>query len=145
EGGENSDCPAHARASNVQMRRFSGPRPCSFAACRPKAAEKSARGASGAHGRVVLMRQTASEKGARESGMSEAADRAHLPWHRGFIRNPQDFYGGVALVGLALIALWASADLPGMRGFAFGPGTAPRLFALVLGGMGVWVVLLGLF
>jgi putative tricarboxylic transport membrane protein len=26
----------------------------------------------------------------------------------------------------------ASNDLPGMRGFAFGPGTAPRLFAFTL-------------
>jgi len=76
--------------------------------------------------------------------MSEGAERAHLPWHRGFIRNPQDFYGGLALIGLALIALWASSDLPGMRGFAFGPGTAPRLFAIVLGAMGAWVVILGL-
>ena len=33
------------------------------------------------------------------------------------------------LVALAAFALWASRDLPGMRGFAFGPGTAPRMFA----------------
>ena len=30
------------------------------------------------------------------------------------------------LVLVALFALWAGSDLPGMRGFAFGPGTAPR-------------------
>ena len=45
------------------------------------------------------------------------------------LRNPKDFFGGALLVGLGLFALWASSDLPGMRGFAFGPGTAPRLFA----------------
>jgi putative tricarboxylic transport membrane protein len=45
------------------------------------------------------------------------------------IRNPQDFWGGLALAALALFFLWAGQDLPGMRGFAFGPGTAPRLFA----------------
>jgi putative tricarboxylic transport membrane protein len=55
------------------------------------------------------------------------------------IRNPQDFYGGVALIGLALFALWASRDLPGMHGFAFGPGTAPRLFAWFLLVMGAVV------
>lgn len=48
------------------------------------------------------------------------------------IRNPQDFYGGLVLMAFALFALWAGSDLPGMRGFAFGPGTAPRLFAGLL-------------
>ena len=60
------------------------------------------------------------------------------------IRSPQDFYGGAILVALALFALWASSDLPGMRGFAFGPGTAPRLFAYCLLGLGVLVALVGL-
>jgi putative tricarboxylic transport membrane protein len=62
----------------------------------------------------------------------------------GFIRNPQDFWGGVALVLLAAFALWAGSDLPGMRGFAFGPGTAPRLFAFGLMGVGALVALIGL-
>ena len=48
------------------------------------------------------------------------------------VQNPQDVYGGMALILLALIAFVASNDLPGMRGFAFGPGTAPRLFAFTL-------------
>jgi len=48
------------------------------------------------------------------------------------IRNAQDFFGGAALVMLAITAMLAAVDLPGMRGFAFGPGTAPRLFALML-------------
>jgi len=61
------------------------------------------------------------------------------------IRNPQDFYGGLALVGLALFALWASRDLPGMHGFAFGPGTAPRLFAILLGIIGAAVAAIGFF
>ena len=70
---------------------------------------------------------------------------AEAPRSRGPIRNPRDFWGGVALVILAGIALWASSDLPGMRGFAFGPGTAPRLFAYLLMALGVGVVLTGLF
>ena len=61
------------------------------------------------------------------------------------IRNPKDFYGGAFLVGLGLFALWASSDLPGMRGFAFGPGTAPRMFAYCLIATGVGVALMGLF
>jgi putative tricarboxylic transport membrane protein len=60
------------------------------------------------------------------------------------VRSPQDYYGGVALAALALFALWACNDLPGMRGFAFGPGTAPRLFAYFMLGLGVVVALIGL-
>src|SRR6516164_4317993 len=60
------------------------------------------------------------------------------------IRNEQDFYGGLVLVAIALFALWASRDLPGMRGFAFGPGTAPRMFAVVLGILGGVIAVGGL-
>jgi putative tricarboxylic transport membrane protein len=60
------------------------------------------------------------------------------------IRNEQDFYGGIALVGLAIIALLATADLQGMRGFAFGPATAPRLFAGLLALLGGAVAVTGL-
>jgi putative tricarboxylic transport membrane protein len=59
------------------------------------------------------------------------------------VRSPQDFYGGLALVLLATFALIASAELPGQRGFAFGPGTAPRLFAGALAFMGAAVALVG--
>ena len=59
------------------------------------------------------------------------------------VTNPQDFYGGMALIGLSLIAFVASNDLPGMRGFAFGPGTAPRLFALTLALLSLGVVASG--
>lgn len=61
------------------------------------------------------------------------------------IRNPKDYFGGAFMVGLGLFALWAASDLPGMRGFAFGPGTAPRMFAYTLMGLGVAVALTGLF
>src|ERR1043166_2030859 len=60
------------------------------------------------------------------------------------VMNPQDFYGGMALILLSLTAFVASNDLPGMRGFAFGPGTAPRLFAFSLGVLSVVVVAMGL-
>jgi putative tricarboxylic transport membrane protein len=59
------------------------------------------------------------------------------------ISNPRDFLGGAILLALALFALWASANLPGMRGFAFGPGTAPRLFAVLLGAFGILIMLTG--
>jgi putative tricarboxylic transport membrane protein len=44
---------------------------------------------------------------------------------------------------VAILALIASADLPGQRGFAFGPGTAPRLFSVLLVGLGAAVALSG--
>ena len=59
--------------------------------------------------------------------------------------GPRDFYGGVALVLLATLALIASAELPGQRGFAFGPGTAPRLFSFILAALGAAVALGGVF
>lgn len=59
------------------------------------------------------------------------------------VRNPRDLYGGLALVLAAIFALIASAELPGQRGFAFGPGTAPRLFAGLLAALGAVVTLIG--
>ena len=59
------------------------------------------------------------------------------------VRAPQDYYGGLVLVMLAILAWIASSELPGQRGFAFGPGTAPRLFAIILGGLGIAVTLVG--
>jgi len=61
----------------------------------------------------------------------------------GLIRNPQDFWGGLVLVVFALFSLWAGSDLPGSHGFAFGPGTAPRLFAWLLVGVSAFIVLNG--
>jgi putative tricarboxylic transport membrane protein len=60
-----------------------------------------------------------------------------------WIRGPQDFIGGLALVAVALFALWASSDLQGMRGFSFGAGTAPRMFAVLLLGLGLGVMVMG--
>jgi putative tricarboxylic transport membrane protein len=59
------------------------------------------------------------------------------------VRAPQDYYGGLVLMMLATLALIASADLPGQRGFAFGPGTAPRLFAILLFGLSLAVTVVG--
>ncbi len=61
------------------------------------------------------------------------------------VQAPRDFYGGLALVMLPTLALIASADLPGQRGFAFGPGTAPRLFSLILAALGAMVAVSGVF
>lgn len=60
------------------------------------------------------------------------------------ITNHQDYYGGLALITLALIAFWSGGDLAGMRGFSFGAGTAPRLFAGALALVGVAITVSGL-
>lgn len=77
--------------------------------------------------------------------MSKAAKPHAAPSRVGFIRNPQDFYGGLALVAIAVFAWWAGSDLSGMRGIAFGPGTAPRLFSWLLVATGAGVAVTGLF
>ena len=56
---------------------------------------------------------------------SHVPDKSILP---NWVKGPQDFVGGMALVAIALFALWASSDLQGMHGFSFGAGTAPRMF-----------------
>ena len=61
-----------------------------------------------------------------------------------WIRGPQDFVGGIALMSIAAFALWASSDLQGMHGFSFGAGTAPRMFAVLLLGLGAAVTLMGI-
>jgi len=60
-----------------------------------------------------------------------------------WVRGPQDFIGGVALMVIALFALWASSDLQGMRGFSFGAGTAPRMFGFLLLALGAGVTAVG--
>jgi putative tricarboxylic transport membrane protein len=76
--------------------------------------------------------------------MSEApgsATNPSAPSRR--IKGPQDFYGGIALMVIALFALWAASDLQGMRGFSFGPGTAPRMFSVLLLALGAGIALTG--
>jgi putative tricarboxylic transport membrane protein len=61
-----------------------------------------------------------------------------------WIRAPQDFFGGLALMAIAAFALWASSDLQGMHGFSFGAGTAPRMFGYLLLALGAGIVVVGI-
>jgi hypothetical protein len=76
--------------------------------------------------------------------VTDSVDSARQTEPKGRIRNPQDFWGGLALVALAAFAWWAVRELPGQQGFAFGPGTAPRLFILLLAANGFAIMLHGL-
>jgi Tripartite tricarboxylate transporter TctB family len=59
------------------------------------------------------------------------------------MRAPQDYFGGIVLMAIALFALWASSDLQGMRGFSFGAGTAPRMFGVLLLLLGIAIAAVG--
>jgi putative tricarboxylic transport membrane protein len=76
--------------------------------------------------------------------MTDAPDRAPTSNSlSGWIRGPQDFFGGLALAGIAIFALWASSDLGGTHGFSFGAGTAPRLFGGLLLILGIAIAVVG--
>jgi hypothetical protein len=60
------------------------------------------------------------------------------------LKAPQDYFGGIVLMAVALFALWASSDLQGMHGFSFGAGTAPRMFGVLLLALGAAIALVGL-
>ncbi|MDB5484181.1 MAG: tripartite tricarboxylate transport(TTT) family subunit TctB [Tardiphaga sp.] len=70
---------------------------------------------------------------------------AHKSILPAWIRGPQDFFGGIALMLIALFALWASSDLQGMQGFSFGAGTAPRMFGYLLLALGAGITAVGVF
>jgi putative tricarboxylic transport membrane protein len=74
----------------------------------------------------------------------KANSSANGPRFRLTIRAPRDFFGGLALIAIAIVAMFATGDLLGMHGFAFGPGTAPRLFAGLLAMAGAGVALTGI-
>ena len=103
---------------------------------------------SGRSSRVTLLvdyfGKVKAANAARKAARRDAKAQRGTHYRTNLIRNPQDFYGGLALVAIALFALWASSDLSGMRGFSFGAATAPRLFAVLLGLTGAVVALIGL-
>ena len=78
-------------------------------------------------------------------GVGLAALAIAIPLRGLKVGNRQDYFGGLTLILIGVLALWASRDLPGMRGFAFGPGTAPRGFAIMLALLGAGVGIAGFF
>lgn len=61
------------------------------------------------------------------------------------IRSQSDYLGGAVLATLGFFALWAASGLPGMKGYSFGSGTAPTLFAYALVICGAVVSIIGIF
>lgn len=60
-------------------------------------------------------------------------------------RAPQDIVGGLFLVFVALLALYLIRDLPAAGRVGFASGTAPRLFAYGLLGLGLLIAIQGFF
>jgi putative tricarboxylic transport membrane protein len=52
----------------------------------------------------------------------------------------QDFAGGLAIIGVAVLAFWLGRNLPGGSGGGMGPGTLPKGLAVLLGALGALLV-----
>lgn len=61
----------------------------------------------------------------------------------GSARSPQDIFGGLVLIAIAALALYLVRNLPFSGRVGFASGTAPRLFAYGLGGLGAWIAISG--
>jgi Tripartite tricarboxylate transporter TctB family len=77
--------------------------------------------------------------------MSESAGiREDRTRRRIEIRAPQDFAPGIALLALALLAFWASAEVGEGRFYSVGPGLLPRVVATLIGITGAGLIVSGL-
>jgi putative tricarboxylic transport membrane protein len=61
---------------------------------------------------------------------------------RGLVRAPQELAAGATLLGLALFALWAGADLDQGTLRAMGPGLLPRAIAVLIAAVGAALIVL---
>ena len=61
------------------------------------------------------------------------------------VQAPQDLVAGASLLAVALFALWAASPLDTGRMSAPGPGLFPRVLAVLLAGVGVWLLVLSFF
>ena len=62
----------------------------------------------------------------------------------GFIRAPQNFFAGLALVAIAAFAIWATGDLSQGTLRAMGPAMLPRWLAIAVALCGAALVVVGL-
>jgi hypothetical protein len=63
---------------------------------------------------------------------------------RSFVRGPQNFVAGLALIALALFAIWLLSDLSQGTLRAMGPAMLPRWLAIGVGLCGVALVVFGI-
>ena len=81
-------------------------------------------------------------------------EREHMPTEvegsapatrMGPIRAPQNFFAGLALIGIAAFAIWATSDLSQGTLRAMGPAMLPRWLAIGVGACGLALAILSLF
>lgn len=72
-----------------------------------------------------------------------AAEAGKAPAPSGIVKGPQAFLGGLALIALALFALWLVSDLSQGTLRAMGPAMLPRWLAVGVGICGVALVAAG--
>jgi hypothetical protein len=63
----------------------------------------------------------------------------------GPIRAPQNFFAGLALIGIAAFAIWATSELPQGTLRAMGPAMLPRWLAIGVGACGLALAVFALF
>jgi Tripartite tricarboxylate transporter TctB family len=63
----------------------------------------------------------------------------------GPIRSPQNFFAGLALIGIAAFAIWATSDLSQGTLRAMGPAMLPRWLAIGVGTCGLLLAILAFF
>jgi hypothetical protein len=77
--------------------------------------------------------------------MPTEVERAAQGGYLGFIRAPQNFFAGLALIAIAAFAIWATGDLSQGTLRAMGPAMLPRWLAIGVGACGVALAALSLF
>ncbi|MBS7702154.1 tripartite tricarboxylate transporter TctB family protein [Chelatococcus asaccharovorans] len=64
--------------------------------------------------------------------MAQQEERSAATTVRHHIRGPQNFAAGLSLIGVSILAFWASSDLTQGSLRAMGPGMLPRTIATLL-------------
>lgn len=77
--------------------------------------------------------------------MPTEVDGAAPQGRMGFIRAPQNFFAGLALIGIAMFAIWATSDLSQGTLRAMGPAMLPRWLAIGVGACGLALAILAVF
>jgi hypothetical protein len=77
--------------------------------------------------------------------MPTEVESSAQPGRLSFIRAPQNFFAGLALVAIAAFAIWATSDLSQGTLRAMGPAMLPRWLAIGVGACGVALAALALF
>ncbi|CAH1649978.1 MULTISPECIES: tripartite tricarboxylate transporter TctB family protein [unclassified Chelatococcus] len=72
--------------------------------------------------------------------MAHHEERPAAGTARHLIRGPQNFAAGLSLIGIAILAFWASSDLTQGSLRAMGPGMLPRTIATLLALCGLILV-----